>query len=161
MSTSVSSAASARAANRASAAPPAGSSQDHCLAYALLRVAFGFNIMFHGIARLLVGHAGFMAYLTHYFEKVPAMPAGFLNLFGWILPPVETALGLLLVLGLFSRFAMIAGFCVMVMLVFGTNLAQDWIVSGLQLIYCIIYYFLLVRRDLNTIAVDSLFQRQS
>ena len=83
-----------------------------------------------------------------------------MNLFGWILPPVETALGLLLVLGLFSRYAMIAGFCVMVMLVFGTNLTQDWIVSGLQLIYCIIYYFLLVRRDLNTLAVDSLFQRQ-
>ncbi len=158
MSTSV--AASAQAASRGNAAPSAGS-KDHCLAYALLRVAFGFNIMFHGIARLLVGHAGFLAYLTHYFEKVPAMPAGFLNIFGWVLPPVETAVGLLLVLGLFSRFAMIAGFCVMVMLVFGTNLAQDWIVSGLQLIYCILYYFLLVRRDLNTIAVDSLFQRQS
>ena len=159
MSTSV--AASAQAASRGNAAQSAGPNKDHCLAYALLRVAFGFNIMFHGIARLLVGHAGFLAYLTHYFEKVPAMPPVFLNLFGWVLPPVETALGLLLVLGLFSRFAMIAGFCVMVLLVFGTNLAQDWIVSGLQLIYCIIYYFLLVRRDLNTIAVDGLFQRRS
>jgi len=135
-------------------------SSDTLLAYALLRVAFGINIMFHGVARLLVGHAAFLAYLSHYFEHAPSMPAGFLPVFGWILPPVETALGLLLVLGLFSRFAMIAGFAVMVMLVFGTNLAQDWVVSGLQLIYCIIYYFLLAHRELNVIAVDSLWRNR-
>jgi len=67
-----------------------------------------------------------------------------------VLPPVETALGLLLLLGLFTRFALIAGALVMMALVFGTNLAQDWNVAGLQLIYCFLYYYLLAhRRDLN------------
>jgi hypothetical protein len=41
-------------------------------------------------------------------------------------------------------------------LVVGTNLAQDWNVAGLQLIYCFIYYYLLAhRRDLNRVSLDA------
>jgi len=45
---------------------------------------------------------------------------------------------------------------VMLCLVIGTNLAQDWIVSRLQLIYCFLYYYLLVHLDENTISVDAM-----
>jgi hypothetical protein len=40
-------------------------------------------------------------------------------------------------------------------LVVGTNLAQDWNVAGLQLIYCFIYYFLLVHREQNVLSLDT------
>jgi thiosulfate dehydrogenase [quinone] large subunit len=130
---------------------------DAVIAYTILRLSFGANIMLHGVSRLLAGHAAFLAYLTHYFEKTPAVPASFLPIFATVLPPVETALGLLLLLGVGTRFSLIAGSLVMAALVFGTNLAQDWNVAGLQLIYCFIYYYLLAhRRDLNSVSLDAL-----
>jgi thiosulfate dehydrogenase [quinone] large subunit len=127
------------------------------IAYGILRLSFGANIMLHGLSRLLNGRAAFLAYLNHYFEHAHLIPASSLPAFGAVLPWLETSLGLLLMLGLFSRFTMIAGALVMLALVIGTNLAQDWVVSGLQLIYCFLYYYLLVHLDENTLSVDALF----
>ncbi len=127
---------------------------DAVWAYTILRLSFGANIMLHGVARLIAGHAAFLAYLTHYFATTPAVPASLLSTFARILPLVETGLGLLLVLGLGTRFALIAGALVMTGLVIGTNLAQDWTVAGLQLVYAFIYYYLLVHRDKNLVSLD-------
>jgi thiosulfate dehydrogenase [quinone] large subunit len=79
-----------------------------------------------------------------------------LPVFARVLPPVETALGILLVLGLWTRFALIAGALAITVLAIGTNLAQDWTVAGLQLIYAFIYYYLLVHRELNSVSVDGM-----
>jgi thiosulfate dehydrogenase [quinone] large subunit len=125
------------------------------VAYTILRVSFGANIMLHGISRLLAGHAAFLAYLTHYFEKTPIVPAGMLPTFASVLPWVETTLGLLLLLGIATRFSLIIGALVITALVFGTNLAQDWLVSGLQLIYAFLYYYLLVHLNENLLSVDG------
>ena len=69
------------------------------IAYALLRLSFGANIMLHGLSRLLNGRAAFLAYLNHYFEHAHLIPASSLPAFGIVLPWVETTLGLLLMLG--------------------------------------------------------------
>ncbi len=128
---------------------------DVVIAYTILRLSFGANILLHGVSRLLNGRAAFLAYLTHYFEHSHLIPASSLPAFGAVLPWVETTLGLLLMLGLFSRFSLIAGALVMTALVIGTNLAQDWLVSGLQLIYCFLYYYLLVHVEKNRMSLDS------
>lgn len=142
--------------NKSSAARGA----DTVIAYTILRLSFGVNILLHGTSRLLAGPSAFNTYLTHYFERAPLMPKGFLPVFGAALPPVEATVGALLLLGLFTRFALIAGALVMTILVFGTNLAQDWNVAGLQLIYCFIYYYLLVHRsESNLFSVDAWLRR--
>lgn len=125
------------------------------IAYAILRLSFGANILLHGVSRILNGRPAFLAYLNHYFEHSHLIPASMLPIFGAVLPWVETTLGLLLMLGLFSRFTLIAGGLVMTVLVIGTNLAQDWLVSGLQLIYCFLYYYLLIHIDQNGYSVDA------
>lgn len=130
--------------------------RDAVWAYTILRLSFGANIMLHGIARLVVGHAAFLAYLTHYFATTPEVPSSLLPTFARILPLVETGLGLLLILGLWTRFALITGALVITGLVIGTNLAQDWTVAGLQLIYAFIYYYLLVHRDKNLVSMDRI-----
>jgi thiosulfate dehydrogenase (quinone) large subunit len=136
-------------------------SSDTIIAYSILRLSFGVNIMLHGASRMLAGLSAFTIYLSHYFEHTPLMPKGFLPVFGAVLPPVEAALGALLLLGLFTRVALIAGGLVMTILVFGTNLAQDWNVAGLQLIYCVIYYYLLAhRREGNLLSVDAWLLRK-
>ncbi|HSZ21387.1 MAG TPA: DoxX family membrane protein [Candidatus Acidoferrum sp.] len=128
---------------------------DIVIAYTILRLSFGANILLHGLSRLFNGRAAFLAYLTHYFEHSHLIPASSLPAFGAVLPWVETTLGLLLMLGLFSRFTLIAGALVMTVLVIGTNLAQDWLVSGLQLIYCFLYYYLLIHLDQNLMSLDA------
>lgn len=126
------------------------------IAYTILRLSFGANILLHGLSRVLNGRPAFLAYLNHYFEHAHLISPGMLPIFGAVLPWVETTLGLLLMLGLFSRFTLIVGALVMTGLVIGTNLAQDWLVSGLQLPYCFIYYYLLIHLEQNTISVDAL-----
>jgi thiosulfate dehydrogenase [quinone] large subunit len=128
---------------------------DIVIAYTILRLSFGANILLHGLSRVLNGRPAFLAYLNHYFEHAHLIPAGMLPVFAAVLPWVETALGLLLMLGLFSRFTLIAGALVMTGLVIGTNLAQDWLVSGLQLPYCFIYYYLLIHLEQNSISLDA------
>ncbi|HSR06787.1 MAG TPA: DoxX family membrane protein [Bryobacteraceae bacterium] len=135
--------------------PPARYS-DAVVAYTVLRLTFGANIMLHGVSRLFAGHAAFLGYLNHYFEKTPLIPAAFLPVFATVLPPVEGTLGLLLLLGLATRFSLIAGALVVTALAIGTNLAQDWNVAGLQLIYAFLYYQLLLRRkELNRLSIDG------
>jgi thiosulfate dehydrogenase [quinone] large subunit len=126
------------------------------IAYAILRLSFGANICLHGVSRLLNGRPAFLAYLNHYFEHAHWIPQSMLPMFGAVLPWVETTLGLLLMIGLFTRFTLIVGALVMAGLVIGTNLAQDWLVSGLQLIYCFLYYYLLLHLSQNRYSVDSM-----
>ena len=138
--------------------PATSRSSDAVIAYTILRVSFGANIMLHGVSRIVMGHAAFLAYLTHYFEKAPYFGAGMLSIFATVQPWVETILGLLLVIGLATRFSLVAGGLVILCLVIGTNLAQDWLVSGLQLIYAFLYYYLLVHLDQNRFSIDGLRQ---
>ena len=128
---------------------------DSVVAYTILRLSFGANILLHGLSRLLNGRPAFLAYLNHYFEHAHLISPGMLPAFATVLPWVETTLGLLLMLGLATRFSLIVGALVMTFLVFGTNLAQDWNVAGLQLIYCFIYYHLLVQRERNVLSLDA------
>jgi thiosulfate dehydrogenase (quinone) large subunit len=135
-------------------------SVDTAVAYSILRLSFGVNILLHGVSRLLAGPGAFHTYLNHYFEHAALMPKAFLPVFGAVLPPVEAVIGALLLLGLFTRFALIAGALVMAVLVFGTNLAQDWNVAGLQLIYCFVYYYLLAHRsEGNRFSLDAWLRR--
>jgi len=135
--------------------PATARSSDAVIAYTILRVSFGANIMLHGVSRIVMGHAAFLAYLTHYFEKASYVPVGMLSLFATVQPWVELILGLLLMIGFATRFSLIAGGLVILSLVIGTNLAQDWLVSGLQLIYAFLYYYLLAHLDQNRYSIDG------
>jgi len=84
-------------------------SSDAVIAYTILRISFGANIMLHGVSRIVMGHAAFLAYLTHYFEKTSYVPASLLSSFATVQPWVELILGLLLMIGLATRFSLIRG----------------------------------------------------
>jgi len=85
----------------------------------------------------------------------------------WILPPfaaalpwAEATIGLLLLLGLFTRFALVAGSLVMIALMAGITLAQNWDVAGIQLIYCAIYFVLLTHGGRNVYSLDTVLHRR-
>jgi thiosulfate dehydrogenase [quinone] large subunit len=134
------------------------STTDRRIAYALLRIVFGVDIFFHGLSRLVGDHAAFLAYLSQQMAKAP-LPKSILPPFAAALPWTEAIIGLLLLLGLFTRFALVAGSLEMIVLMAGITLAQNWDVAGIQLIYCAIYFVLLTHRGRNFYSLDTLIAR--
>jgi thiosulfate dehydrogenase [quinone] large subunit len=135
------------------------STTDRRIAYALLRIVFGVNIFLHGISRLVGDHAAFLAYLSQQMAKAP-ISKSLLPPFAAALPWTEATIGLLLLLGLFTRFALVAGSLVMILLMVGITLAQNWDVAGIQLIYCAIYFVLLTHRGRNFYSLDTLITKR-
>jgi hypothetical protein len=49
---------------------------------------------------------------------------------------------------------------VMIALMAGITLAQNWDVAGIQLIYCAIYFVLLTHRGRNVYSLDTVLHRR-
>jgi thiosulfate dehydrogenase [quinone] large subunit len=74
-------------------------------------------------------------------------------------PFAESILGALLVIGLFTRWTLTLGGLLIAALVFGTGLRSDWPTVGVQMVYAIIYYFLLRNLADNHFSFDGLLAR--
>lgn len=133
--------------------------KDAALAYLFLRATLGVNIFFHGLSRILAGPAVFAATLVQQFHATP-LPSGMVSVFAHALPWVEAVIGLLLLLGAATRFALCAGALLILLLTFGSALHQDWDVAGLQLIYAAVYAALLAFRDNNAFSVDGAWRQK-
>jgi thiosulfate dehydrogenase (quinone) large subunit len=128
------------------------------LAFLLLRLTLGLNICMHGVSRFAVGPAAFADSLAPMFQKTP-LPAWSVHLFGLILPWTEAILGFLLFIGLFTRLALVSGSLLIMVLMFGTTLRQDWSIASIQLIYAAVYAALLALDRWNDYSLDRLLWR--
>jgi thiosulfate dehydrogenase [quinone] large subunit len=134
--------------------------EEVALAYFLLRVTIGTNIFIHGLSRILAGPSHFADALVPAFQHAP-IPSGFVRLFALTLPYAESVVGLLVLIGIRTRLALVAGSLLILTLTFGATLNQDWESAGLQLIYAIVYASLLAFRHHNKISIDALLERNS
>lgn len=132
--------------------------EDQRLAYALLRIVVGLNLMMHGISRMLIGPGVFASKLVGQFAHAP-LPVWSIWLFGMVLPAIEALLGLLLLIGLRTRAALVAGSLLIMVLTFGSALVQDWSATGLQLTYALVYSVLLFLLRYNGWSVDGRLSR--
>lgn len=128
-------------------------SSDERLAYALLRMVVGVNLLMHGVSRMLAGPAAFAGKLTEQFARTP-LPAWSVRSFGILLPAVEGLIGMLLLIGFRTRAALIAGGILIGVLTFGSALAQDWAAAGTQLVYALVFSALLFLRRYNAWCLD-------
>ncbi|HWL84750.1 MAG TPA: MauE/DoxX family redox-associated membrane protein [Polyangiaceae bacterium] len=127
---------------------------DSELAHATLRLFLGVSIGTHGLAR--VAHTGaFADELTRQFATT-WLPSFSVQAFGYVVPPAELLIGVLIALGLFLRPALVAGTLLMTALTFGTCLRQQWEVAGFQLLYALAYTWLLARAGDARFTVDGL-----
>lgn len=133
---------------------------DRQLAYLLLRATLGVNILFHGLSRLLAGSEKFVATIEQQFRSTP-LPGPLVSAFAHCLPWIEFAVGAFVLVGLFTRWALICGALVIIALTFGSTLHQDWDVAGLQLIYAIVYAALIAHLHANRYSADTLLARTS
>lgn len=131
---------------------------DAIIAYTFLRVVFGVNFFNHGLTRLgnIPGFAESMVQMY----KDTFVPAVLVRVPAYLIPPVELIVGLLLILGLATRGALIAGFSLMIVLMSGVTLLQNWDTATSQLIYCLVFFVLLAGNSLNTISVEQLLRNR-
>ena len=123
------------------------------LSYALLRVALGLNICLHGVVRWAAGLRHFAESLLPMFQKTP-LPAWSVYSFGYVLPIVETLVGACVLFGFQTKRALISGSVLMLVLMFGSTVRQDWPTVGIQLMYSLIYSLLLAGRRFNSYGID-------
>ncbi len=135
--------------------------RDHkALAYALMRFALGINIFGHGFFRILSGVSAFVHAMAPGMDKGPlphALSVGFL----YATPFIELALGVLLMIGLFTRLTLVLGQLNMIALVFGTTSTQNWTGASTQLEYSFVFFAMLWLVEANTISVDGLLGRKN
>ena len=128
---------------------------DAVLGYGLLRLTLGLNFLFHSYQRWLdLGR--FVEGIVHEFARTP-LPAWSVRVFATAIPFWEPAVGLLLVLGLWTRAALVAGALLIAALTFGTALRGEYNVLSEQLIYALLFFVLLLFRvRCDRIGVDGL-----
>ena len=126
---------------------------DRNLAYTVLRFTLGLSIFMHGLVRL--PHLSAFADSTvKLFVNTP-LPEFSVRLFAFALVFVETAVGVLLLLGFWTRWALLLGALTMAALVFGTALRSDWDTLAIQMLYALIYSALIATRKYNVYSLDA------
>jgi thiosulfate dehydrogenase (quinone) large subunit len=111
----------------------------------------------HGLVRLPHLNA-FADGLVKQFGETP-LPALMVRPFAIVLVFLEAIVGLLLLLGLRTRAALILGSAAIAALVFGTALRSDWNTLAIQLLYAAVYAALLAAREWNAYSLDALWGR--
>lgn len=123
--------------------------------FLLLRLAIGASFFGHGLVRL-PKLGTFSNWLVGTFSK-SMLPRVLVVPFSYLLPVAEFAIGVLLLTGLFTGPALIGGCVVMIMLIFGCCLIENWEPIASQLIHIVILALLLNFIAANTCALDKIF----
>ncbi len=127
--------------------------------YAVLRFTLGATFLFHGITRFASGWAAFADQMVQSFHHT-FLPDFMVRPFALSVPPVEAVLGVLLCLGLFTRWTLIAGGLWMVALVFGTTVREEYPAVAIQLLYALLFFVLQVWEPSNRISLDTLLSER-
>jgi thiosulfate dehydrogenase (quinone) large subunit len=120
----------------------------------------GLDIFGHGFARIFTGtHLhGFAQGMVKNMAATP-LPASLTLATGYAVPCVELAIGILLLLGFLTRFALTLAFLLMFVLMFGISLKQDWNIATQQLMYGLVLFVLLFARERYDLSWPELLGR--
>jgi thiosulfate dehydrogenase [quinone] large subunit len=129
-------------------------------AYVLLRLLTGLDFFGHGFARIFTGThlSGFAQGMVKSMAATPLPPALTLAT-GYVVPCVELLIGLLLIAGLATRAALTLAMLLMLVLMFGVTLKQDWATAGSQLLYGLVLFVLLFARERHDLSWPALLRR--
>lgn len=125
------------------------------MSFFLARLAIGVSLLGHGLVRL-PKLSGFSAWMVDKFKN-SLLPEALVIPFSYALPIAELLTGVLIVLGLFTRLALTAGSWIMIMLIFGSSMVEDWGAIPSQLIHVAFLTVLLVfEHSHNAYALDKI-----
>jgi thiosulfate dehydrogenase (quinone) large subunit len=128
---------------------------DAVLGYTVLRLALGVDIAMHGISRFIGGLNHFAQPTIAEFAHT-ALPAVLVVPMVYTIPFVEAIAGTLILIGLWTRYALLLDALLMLVLIFGTCIQQNWMVLSTQIPYPVIIALLLFLRRFNVVSLDAL-----
>ncbi|QHS58750.1 DoxX family membrane protein [Chitinophaga agri] len=130
---------------------------NNTIAFLLLRLAIGASMFGHGLVRLpkLDKFSGWMVGSF----KDSMLPSALVTPFSYALPIAEFLIGLLLIIGLMTRQSLIAGGIVMILLILGTTLIENWEALVSQLLHVAFFAILLSNISYNSYAIDKLLKK--
>ena len=132
---------------------------DRALGCLILRMTLGLNIALHGLTRTVLGSlSGFVNNTVTQFQKTP-LSEWQVRAFATAIPFLEIAIGVMLLLGLATRWTLTAGALLMAGLVFGTALRSDWTLLELQMFYCFLYFMLFMVQRYDAYSVKTLARK--
>ena len=127
-------------------------------AFLLLRLGIGASCFGHGLVRLPKLDKFSHGVITEFQHSI--MPEALVTAFAYALPFAELIIGLFLLVGLFTRHALVAGAIVMLLLIFGTTTIEQWNNLESQLVHLLFLAGLLPFVDeYNTWALDKRIRR--
>src|SRR5271166_2527206 len=88
------------------------------------------------------GLHSFAESLVPLFAKTPLPPWSVFD-FGYVIPIFEALVGAAVLFGLQTRRTLQAGSALMLVLMFGSSLREDWPTVGIQLTYSVVYCILI------------------
>ena len=123
------------------------SRSEYRLAHALARLGLGVNIALHGFVRLPKLDAFSNGLREQFAQSI--LPGPLVYASGYGIAIGEAIIGVLLVLGFFLRPTLVAGTLLMIVLITGSCLIENWSAAGIQMTYLGFYAVLLatVRHD--------------
>lgn len=128
------------------------------LAYLIIRVGLGLNIFLHGFVRIRGGRYNFKKVIEAEFADT-LLEGKAVGLFALYLPLTEFVIGLLLLAGLFTQTAIIAGSLVMLFLIVGKSIKSDWQTVTFQMVYVAFYATLEMLLQHNVLSLDELISQ--
>lgn len=113
----------------------------------------------HGLVRLPKMAAFSEGMVTKFAGTI--IPEMLLEPFGYLLTIAEFLVGLLLIIGLFTKQAAITGVMIMCILIFGSTLVENWSVINSQLIHAAFMAYLIWFMEYNYLAIDQVLAKKS
>jgi thiosulfate dehydrogenase [quinone] large subunit len=128
------------------------------IAYVLARLPIGMSMFGHGFIRLTKLRTFSEGMVKEFAPSL--LPSWTVIPFSNILPFAEFLCGLLLLIGLFTRFASILGIILMIILIFGSSVIEQWNNAFTQIFYggyfCILYRY----ANYNHFALDNAISKK-
>ena len=134
---------------------------DYVLAWFTLRLALGVNELMHGVTRIFMGAglSGFLSFTQTQFKDAP-LPVWQVRSFATVVPICELIIGVLLIVGLWTRWALTLAALLMAGIIFGTAVRSDWQLVFLQMFYSLLYAMMLMGRRYDDWSLDAMMGRK-
>ncbi|MBS1519353.1 MAG: DoxX family protein [Bacteroidetes bacterium] len=125
--------------------------------YLMARLPIAVSMLGHGLDRIPKIQV-FSDHLVSQFSK-SILPVKLVSPFSMTLPFIELGVGILLILGLFTRFACVVGLITMLALIFGSCLIEQWDNVLFQMLYSLYFVMLYYYAFYNRYSFDRLLGR--
>jgi thiosulfate dehydrogenase [quinone] large subunit len=120
----------------------------------MFRLFMGLLMFMHGAVRLGPKYEKFIAWAQNLYAET-WIPGWLVTIEAMLIPGVEIIVGLLLLLGYQTRWALVGAFALMSTLLVGMIVLEDWAIVSRHIIYALSFYLLLHNIEYNHYSLDA------